>query len=233
MNLFAISDLHLSFGSDKPMDVFHGWENYTERLKANWNRLVKNEDTVVVAGDISWSISLQDAVKDFEFLNGLNGNKILLKGNHDYWWGTANKINEFLKELGFNSIKILHNNCYTDGKYAICGSRGWLYDGTGHQDKKVINRECGRLKASLEPAVKNGAEPILFLHYPPAYGEFVCEEIINVIKQYNIHNLYFGHIHGSGFNKALSRYEDIKMKLISCDCVDFTPVFITSCGSFK
>ncbi len=233
MNLFAISDLHLSFGSDKPMDVFHGWENYTERLKANWNRLVKNEDTVVVAGDISWSISLQDAVKDFEFLNGLNGNKILLKGNHDYWWGTANKINEFLKEYGFNSIKILHNNCYTDGKYAICGSRGWLYDGTGQQDKKVINRECGRLKASLEPAVKNGAEPILFLHYPPAYGEFVCEEIINVIKQYNIHNLYFGHIHGSGFNKALSQYEDIKMKLISCDCVDFTPVFITSCGSFK
>ena len=233
MNLFAISDLHLSFGSDKPMDVFHGWENYTERLKANWNRLVKNEDTVVVAGDISWSISLQDAVKDFDFLNGLNGNKILLKGNHDYWWGTANKINEFLKEHGFNSINILHNNCYTDGKYAICGSRGWLYDGTGEQDKKVINRECGRLKASLEPAVKNGAEPILFLHYPPAYGEFVCEEIINVIKQYNIHNLYFGHIHGSGFNKALSRYEDIKMKLISCDCVDFTPVFITSCGSFK
>ena len=233
MNLFAISDLHLSFGSDKPMDVFHGWENYTERLKANWNRLVKNEDTVVVAGDISWSISLQDAVKDFEFLNGLNGNKILLKGNHDYWWGTANKINEFLKEHGFNSIKILHNNCYTDGKYAICGSRGWLYDGTGEQDKKVINRECGRLKASLEPAVKNGSEPILFLHYPPAYGGFVCEEIINVIKQYNIHNLYFGHIHGSGFNKALSQYKDIKMKLISCDCVDFTPVFITSCGSFK
>ena len=169
LNLFAISDLHLSFGSDKPMDVFRGWENYTDRLKANWNRLVGENDTVVIAGDISWSISLEGAKADFEFINSLNGKKILLKGNHDYWWGTANKINEFLKENKFDSIKILHNNFYSDGKLAICGTRGWLYDGTGEQDKKVISRECGRLQTSIKGAIDNGTEPIVFLHYPPAY----------------------------------------------------------------
>ena len=233
MNLFAISDLHLSFGSDKPMDVFRGWENYTDRLKANWNRLVGENDTVVIAGDISWSISLEGAKADFEFINSLNGKKILLKGNHDYWWGTANKINEFLKENKFDSIKILHNNFYSDGKLAICGTRGWLYDGTGEQDKKVISRECGRLQTSIKGAIDNGTEPIVFLHYPPAYGEFVCQEIIDGIEKYNIDQIYFGHIHGSGYNKAIKEYNGLKMKLISCDCVGFTPVFVGSCGSFN
>lgn len=233
MNLFAISDLHLSFGTDKPMNVFYGWDNYTDRIKANWTRCVCAEDTVVIAGDVSWASSFEQALPDFKFINSLPGKKIILKGNHDFWWGTASKINEFLKENNLDTIKILHNNYYTDGNIAICGSRGWLYDGSGAQDKKVINRECGRIEASIKGAVDDGKQPLLFLHYPPAYGEFVCEEIIEIIKKYNINQIYYGHIHGVGKNKSLSQFGDIKMKLISADCVDFTPIFITPCGTFN
>lgn len=226
-NLFGISDLHLSFGNDKPMDIFHGWENYTERLYANWNRVVKPEDTVVIAGDISWSNSLEDAIDDFKFIHSLNGKKIILKGNHDFWWSTANKINTFLKENGFDDIKILHNNFYDNGKTAICGTRGWIYDGKGEFDKKVISRECGRLEKSISEAIKFDLKPTVFLHYPPAYGEFVCEEIINILEKYNIKSIFYGHIHGSGYNNSLKNYKDIKMQIISCDCIDFTPFFIS------
>lgn len=224
--LFAISDLHLSFSADKPMDVFRGWENYTERLKANWNRTVRPEDTVVIAGDTSWCMNIDDAFPDFDFIHSLNGKKIFLKGNHDFWWTTANKINTFFKENGFEDFSILYNNFYTNGKIALCGTRGWLYDGKGEFDKKVIMRECGRLERSLSSAVSEGLEPIVFLHYPPAYGEFVSEEIMEILKKYNIKSLYYGHIHGSGFNNSLKEFDGIKMQIISCDCIDFTPFYI-------
>ncbi len=233
MNLFTISDLHLSFGSNKPMNIFYGWENHTERIKSNWCRLVKDEDTVVIGGDISWATSLEEATADFAFINSLPGQKIILKGNHDYWWSTAKKINEFLEKNNFDTIKILHNNSYSDGKISICGTRGWLYDGTCQQDKKVINRECGRLETSIKHGLQSGGKCILFLHYPPAYGEFVCEEIIEIINRYKIKNVYCGHIHGNGFNKMIKHVDDINLRLVSCDCIDFTPIFISSCGIFK
>lgn len=226
MSLFAISDLHLSFAADKSMEIFRGWENYTYRLEANWKRLVKNEDTVVLAGDISWAMGLENAVADFEFIESLPGKKIVLKGNHDYWWNTMSKMEKFLEEKKFTSISFLHNNCVKAGEYAVCGSRGWLYDGTGEQDQKVIARECGRLEMSISAAEKTGLEPIVFLHYPPAYGEYTCDEIIEVLRRHNITMLYYGHIHGIGRNQAPSSFEEIKMRLISCDCVDFTPIFI-------
>ena len=225
-NLFCISDLHLSFGADKPMDVFHGWENYTDRIKANWNRVVKPDDTVVLIGDTSWSIGTENALPDFKFIHSLPGKKIFLKGNHDYWWTTANKIKGFFKENGFNEMEILHNNFHTNGKIALCGTRGWLYDGA-KANEKVVLRECGRLETSIKGAVENGLEPIVFLHYPPAYGEFVCEEIVDVLNKYNIKTLYYGHIHGSGYNHSLKNIGDISMKLVSCDCIDFTPHYIT------
>lgn len=233
MNLFTISDLHLSFSVNKPMDVFRGWQNHTEKIEANWKRLVKNDDTVVIGGDISWAISLEEATADFCFIDSLPGEKIILKGNHDYWWSTVKKINEFLQKNKFNTIKILHNNTYSDGNIAICGTRGWIYDSGATKDIKVISRECGRLEASIESAVKLGVKPIVFLHYPVAYGEFVCKEIFDILKKYDIRTVYYGHIHGQGFNKLISNLHGIEMKLVSCDCIDFTPTFITSCGKFE
>ncbi len=226
MSLYALSDLHLSFGADKSMEVFRGWEHYTERIEANWKRIVKENDTVVLAGDTSWGLDIKDSFKDFTFLQNLPGKKILLKGNHDYWWNTMSKMNAFLAENNFDSISFLHNNTVLVEKFAVCGTRGWLYDGTGQQDKKVILRECGRLKMSLEAAEKTGLKPIVFLHYPPVYGEYTCDEILNVLEEHNIDMLYYGHIHGAGENNAPSGYKNIKMRIISCDCVDFTPIFI-------
>ena len=233
MRLFSISDLHLSLSVNKSMDVFPGWENYVERIYENWQKIVDDGDTVVISGDVSWGISLEQSLDDFRFLNSLKGNKIIIKGNHDYWWSTAAKIKSFFEENGLNTLNILHNNCFCDGQYAICGTRGWVYDGTGEKDIKVINRECGRLARSLECAFKLNAKPIVFLHYPPVYGDYVCNEIIDVLKQYGINKVYYGHIHGSGAYKTLVEYEGISLKMLSADRVGFCPVFICECGKFE
>lgn len=221
MNIFGISDLHLSFGTNKPMDIFHGWDNHTERLFANWKRLVKEDDTVVLPGDLSWALKLEETKKDFEFLKTLPGKKILLKGNHDLWWSTAKKIHTFFEENEINDVEIIYNNCVTAGGYAIAGTRGWFYDNTG--SKKVLLREAGRLDTSITAAKETGLPILVFLHYPPVYGDYVCEEILEILKKHEIKKIYYGHIHGSGFNNAVSRYEDIELRLISCDCIDFTP----------
>ncbi len=224
LSIFGISDLHLSFSTDKPMDIFHGWDNHTQRLKANWNRLVDENDTVVLSGDLSWALKLQETEKDFEFLKALNGKKILLKGNHDLWWSTARKINTFFEEKEIDDCKILFNDCIIAENYAIAGTRGWFYDNSG--SKKVLLREAGRLETSLKYAVDTGLPPLVFLHYPPVYGEYVCREILDVLQKYSITDVYHGHIHGSGFNKAVKEFEGVSFHLISCDCIDFTPLKI-------
>lgn len=226
MSLYVLSDLHLSFGVDKPMDVFRGWENHTDKIKANWNRLINDDDTVVLAGDTSWALKLEEAKKDFEFLESLNGKKLILKGNHDFWWTTSKKIKEFFTENNFSSIELLFNNSYTVGNITVCGSRGWLYDGTGELDEKIIKRECGRLELSLKSVEDETKEKVVFLHYPPVYRDFVCEPIMEVLKAHNIKQIYYGHIHGSGKNHTVNEYDGVKMRLVSCDCVDFTPIFV-------
>ncbi len=226
MKLFAISDLHLPFGADKPMDIFGGWDNYTERLKDNWQKIVSADDTVVIAGDFSWTLKLEDSLPDFEFLNELNGRKILLKGNHDYWWSTKTKIDNFLKDNNFDTVKILYNNAYKVGDFAVCGSRGWVYDGTGEFDEKVILRECGRLETSIKQALELGGKIKVFLHYPFAYGDYVSNEIFEVLKKYDIKEVYFGHIHGIGRNNIISEFEGIKCRVTSCDLVNFVPQLI-------
>ena len=227
MRLFALSDLHLSLSDKgKSMEVFHGWENYTEKIEKNWKAIVSPEDTVVLAGDISWAVGIERAALDFDFINRLPGNKILIKGNHDFWWTTMARMNAFLSEKGFDSLHIIHNNCCIAGEYAICGTRGWLYDGSGEQDMKVIAREAGRLAASLAAAADTDLKPAVFLHYPPVYGGYVCEQIIEVLMSYNISRVWYGHIHGSGRYQTVSEYNGIKFRLISCDCVGFTPVLI-------
>lgn len=226
MALFAISDLHLSFGTDKPMNVFKGWENHTERLENAWRRVVGEDDTVVLGGDTSWALKTDDAAPDFKFIDRLPGKKILLKGNHDLWWPTVKKLREFFEKNDIKTVDILYNNSFSAGDYSICGSRGWLYDGSGEKDAKVIKRECGRIETSLTLGTKNGQIPILFLHYPPVYGDFVCEEIFSVIKRFGVKDVYYGHIHGTGLYNTVKEYDGVNFHLISCDCVDFTPVFV-------
>lgn len=228
MSLFAIADLHLSLGEDKPMDIFSGWDDYVNRLESNWKRLVTDNDTVVIAGDISWAMKLEETYEDFKFINDLPGKKIFLKGNHDYWWGTKSKIDSFLSEKELNNIAVLFNNTYTCDSFAVCGTRGWFLENDTEQDIKVLNREVGRLAMSIEAAIKTDKEPIVFLHYPPYYNGIECKEIIDVLLKYNIKKCYYGHIHGrSNFRFAFEgEYKGIDFRLISCDKVGFMPVLV-------
>lgn len=225
MSLYTIGDLHLSFDCDKQMDIFKGWEDYVERIKENWQATVKPDDTVVIVGDISWGMNLEQARADFEFIHKLNGTKILLKGNHDYWFVTKKKVDDFLAENGFDSIKMMHNNAYFYGKYAIVGTRGWINE-QGEQalaDQKILKREAGRLRASLEAA--NGIEPIAFMHYPPVYNTSECTEILQVLGEYGVKRCFYGHIHGSGHFYAIDgAYKQINYRLVACDYTQFRVV---------
>ena len=189
--IYTIADLHLSFGTDKPMDIFSGWTNYTERIRNNWQRLVEPNDTVVIAGDISWAMKLNEINKDFEYIQSLNGKKIILKGNHDYWWTTKSKMDKYISDSGFDSVSILHNNYYVVEDTAICGTRGWFYDAEKDEDMLILKREVGRLKMSVEPALKAGYKPVVFLHYPPIYNGMECTEIMNVLREYEIKKCFY------------------------------------------
>lgn len=226
MSLFAIADTHLSLGTDKPMDVFHGWSDYVPRLKENWERLVTPDDTVVVAGDISWAMKLEECYEDFSFLNSLPGQKIFLKGNHDYWWQTKKKIEDYLTANGFDTIRILFNNAFEVGDYAVCGTRGWYYDKEGEHDIKVINREIGRLRTSYSAALATGKQPIVFLHYPPVYGDIECEEIVNALLELGVKTCYYGHLHGERTHKnaVQGEYKGIDFHLIAGDYLRFVPL---------
>ena len=226
--IYAIADLHLSFGTNKPMDVFSGWDNYTERIRENWQRLVEPDDTVVIAGDISWAMKLNEINKDFEYIQSLNGKKIILKGNHDYWWTTKSKMDKYIKESGFDSISILHNNYYVVEDTAICGTRGWFYDAEKDEDMLILKREVGRLKMSIEPAVKAGYKPVVFLHYPPVYNGMECTEIMDVLREYEIEKCFYGHVHGGNAAKKafVGEKDGIHFRLVACDYVKFTPMSI-------
>ncbi|MEE0914235.1 MAG: metallophosphoesterase [Ruminococcus sp.] len=228
MSLFAIADLHLSLGEDKPMDIFAGWNDYVTRLEKSWRSIITDNDTVVIAGDISWAMKLEETYTDFKFIDDLPGKKILLKGNHDYWWGTKSKIDKFLEANSLNSISILFNNSYVCDEYAICGTRGWFLENDTPEDVKVLNREVGRLRASIDSAIKTDKEPVVFLHYPPVYAGTECSEIMNVLVEYNIKKCYYGHIHGQRNirNAFEGKYKGIDFRLISCDKVSFTPVLV-------
>ncbi len=228
MALFVIADLHLSLGVDKPMDVFKGWENYVDRLEENWRAVVGPEDTVVIAGDISWAMKLEDSLKDFSFIDSLPGQKIIMKGNHDYWWSTRSKIDSFFAQNGLGSLRVLHNCAYRVGDKALCGTRGWLYNSETEEDRKIVAREAGRLLASIAEAKKLGGELVAFLHYPPAYDTMECRELLDILVENGVRECYFGHIHGQyAARKALvGEYRGVHMRLISCDYVKFCPVLI-------
>ncbi len=229
MAIFAISDLHLSFGTDKPMNIFGAkWEGYTQRLFDNWKKKVKNEDIVIIPGDISWATYIEDAYEDFKFLNALNGTKILLKGNHDYWWTTINKMENFLKEKGFDTIKILNNTAFLYNNTAICGTRGWSCypENSQAEDKKIFDRERIRLVLSLEQArAQNPEKIIVAMHYPPLSDD--GNDFSDILKEYGVYRCIYGHLHGSSHQSAfIGEQGGVKFDLVSGDYINFDPLFL-------
>lgn len=226
MALYVLGDPHLSFRAHKPMDVFGGaWDGYVDKLRAGLS-ILREEDTIVLAGDISWGMSLEEAEEDFAFLNSFPGRKLILKGNHDYWWTTANKTYQFWAEHGFTTLNLLHNNCYEYGEYALCGTRGWFWeeDQNGH-NQKVFNRELLRLEASLKAA---GERPRLaFLHYPPLYQGYRCQEILDLLECYQVKACYYGHLHGGSHRLALEGiHGTVEYHLVAGDYLGFRPLKI-------
>ena len=225
MALYGIGDLHLSLGADKPMDIFGElWKDHQEKLREGFAALGP-EDVCVILGDLSWSMGLETAAQDFRFLDSLPGQKLILKGNHDYWWSTAAKIQRFFEAQGIKSVRILHNNCWLYGDLALCGTRGWFFEeetGKAH-DRKILSRELMRLEASLKAA--GDREQLCFLHYPPRYGDdYICREICALFRQYGVRECYYGHLHGKARYRAVEGERDgVEYRLLSADHLDFRP----------
>ena len=229
MALFVLGDTHLSLGGSKPMDVFGGaWVDYVDKLRAGF-QVVEETDTVVLCGDISWGMSLPEAKPDFQFLQELlPGRKILLKGNHDYWWETVSKMTRFFEAEGLENFEFLHNNClhtpcqcYRD--IALCGTRGWFLDvEKGPHNEKMLRREVMRLEASLKAA--GDREKICFLHYPPLYQGYHCQEITELLTRYQVQRCYYGHLHGRSTRAAFEGdYQGTAFSLVSADHLNFVP----------
>ena len=229
MALYAIGDLHLCLGASKPMDIFGGaWVGYMDKLREGMS-VIGPEDTTVLLGDLSWALDLQSAKADFAWINEIPGRKILLKGNHDYWWSTAAKFNKFCGENGFSDQYILNNNFYEYNSYAICGTRGWFYEEqrSGEHDEKVFKRELLRLEASLKAA--GDLRKIVFLHYPPKYKGYECPEIIELLKRYDVRQCFYGHLHGASHGLAMEgQWDGIEYRLVAADKLGFRPFMVIS-----
>lgn len=234
MAIFAIADLHLALGIDKPMDIFGGrWSNYMEKLKNNWESIVSSEDSVIIPGDISWATYIENAFEDFRYIEELPGKKIISKGNHDYWWTTASKLNKYLQENNFKTISFMHNNAFNIENMVICGTRGWKCPGEDDfkkDDEKIYKREVDRLELSIKSAEAFGdGRKLVFMHYPPVTAKSQKSGFIDVMKKYGISDCYYGHLHGEGIRGAIEgKYEGINLKLVSADYLDFTPLQIGS-----
>ena len=232
MSIYSIADLHLSTSVAKPMDIFgYRWQGYTEKIKKRWCALVGEDDTVVVPGDISWAMSLGDALSDFRFIDDLPGKKILGKGNHDFWWTTVTKMRSYLSENGIGSIDFLYNNAFLVEDYVICGSRGWYVEENTSDEvdyKKIVLREAARLEISLTEAARlseNGRFPILcYFHFPPVFNSFVCREIVDVLHAFGVKHCYFGHIHGNYTIPRTIDFEGISFTMIAADYLNFVPM---------
>ena len=228
MALYAIGDLHLSLGVSKPMDIFGGnWVGYMEKLEKGLS-VIGPEDTTVLCGDLSWALDISQATEDFRWINAIPGRKIILKGNHDYWWSTAAKFNKFCQENGFSNQFILNNNCFEYNGTAICGTRGWFFEEerSGQHDEKVFKRELLRLEASLKAA---GELPkTVFLHYPPRYKGYQCDEILALLEKYEVRRCFYGHLHGPSHKLAMEGlWDGIEFRLVSADFLDFQPFFVS------
>ena len=229
MALYAIGDLHLCLGAPKPMDVFGGaWVGYMDKLREGM-KVIGPEDTTVLLGDLSWALSLQEAEADFDWIDRIPGRKIILKGNHDYWWSTASKFYAFCREKGFSNQWILNNNHYEYGDFAICGTRGWFFEEerSGQHDEKVFRRELIRLETSLKSA---GDKPkLVFLHYPPRYRGYACTEILDLLGKYQVRQCFYGHLHGDSRKLACNgMWNGPEFRLVSADSLNFCPFKVIS-----
>ena len=229
MALYAIGDLHLCLGAPKPMDIFGGaWVGYMDKLREGLS-VIGPDDTTVLLGDLSWALDLESAAADFRWINEIPGRKIILKGNHDYWWSTAAKFYKFCEQNSISDQWILNNNHYVYGDYAICGTRGWFYEEerSGEHDEKVFKRELMRLEASLKSA--GNLHKIVFLHYPPKYKGYECQEIISLMKQYDVRRCFYGHLHGASHGLAMEgQWDGIEYHLVSADKLGFRPFLVIS-----
>ena len=240
MSLYTIADLHLSTRAttDKSMEVFgKSWANYLMRIENNWRHLINDTDTVVIPGDISWALSLDEAESDLKFLDSLPGKKILGKGNHDFWWCTMKKHKEFFDKHGIKSISFLFNNAHETEDYIIAGTRGWYNDEdatnipSGTDFEKLTNRETLRLELSLKDAIriKEGSpqkEIAVFMHFPPFWNGRASEGLIYTLKKYNIKKVYYGHIHGNYTVPPSFIYDSIEMSIVSADYLKFVPKIV-------
>lgn len=231
MNIYAISDLHLALSIDKPMDVFGDrWSNYMEKIKTNWNQTVSPEDWIIIPGDISWATYLEQAAEDFIYINSLPGIKIISKGNHDYWWTTLNKLNKFISDNNFSSIRFMHNNSFRLDGFTVCGTRGWNCPGDSgfsEEDRKIFNRELQRLDISLKSAADESESSTLIvaLHYPPFNSRGESSEFIEIMKKYSVKKCIYGHLHGESHKNAVVGMRDgIEFNLVSADYLSFKPL---------
>lgn len=238
MSLYSIADLHLSTLSDKPMDIFGPrWVSHADKIRKNWCAIVKPEDTVVIPGDISWGLSMKEALPDFVFIDTLPGHKIIGKGNHDFWWSTVSAMKRTLTENGIHSIDFLNNNAYETEDFILCGTRGWFMEEKQQKTQnetdfdKMIARETQRLTLSLQEGRKlqkdSQKEILVFLHFPPVYRSFLCEPLINVLKSFGIQRTFFGHIHADYTVERTLIHEGISFTIISADYLQFIPLLIT------
>ena len=239
MSIFVIADLHLdTVTNEKSMEVFgNRWQGYIEKIRKNWNAVVTDKDTVIVPGDISWALTTEESIPDLKWIDSLPGKKIIMKGNHDFWWTTLSKMKRLFEENGITTIELLYNNAIEVENYIVAGSRGWFVDKAVQPVKsvavdhsKIVNREVIRLKLSLEEAKKlsesTEKEIIAFLHFPPVWSDFECLEILELLEEYNISRCYFGHIHGCYSQGSVFKWKNIEFRMISADFIDFLPQII-------
>lgn len=232
MALYAISDLHLALSTEKPMDIFGtGWTNYMDRLDEQWRLSVSDSDTIIIPGDISWATYLENAVRDFEFIDSLPGKKIISKGNHDYWWTTMNKLEGFLTANGFSTVSFMHNNSFRVDNMIICGTRGWRIpgdDGFNAEDRKIYSRELQRLELSLKSAeLLPGDKLVVAMHFPIFNSKGVFSEFLDIMQRYGVNICIYGHLHGEGFANAFEGLrQGVEFKLVSADYLAFKPLCI-------
>lgn len=224
MALYAIGDLHLCLSAPKPMDIFGGaWVGYMDKLKEGMS-VITPEDTTILLGDLSWALDLPSSKADFAWINEIPGKKIILKGNHDYWWSTAAKFTKFCQENHFENMHLLNNNCFFYEDFAICGTRGWFFEEerSGQHDEKVFKRELMRLEASLKAA--GDKQKMVFLHYPPRYRGYECTEILDLLNKYDVRRCFYGHLHGGSHKLAMEGlWDNVEFRLVAADYIGFKP----------
>lgn len=222
MKVYAIGDLHLSLSTPKPMDIFGmQWKDHWEKIRCDWISKVGEEDIVLIPGDISWAMKFEDAKQDLEVICKLPGNKVLLKGNHDYWWSSLSKLEGFL----YNKTYVVQNNCVVCGDYVILGSRGWTFpnDRATAQDKAIYDREILRLKLSADNAIKhNDKVKIAMMHFPPFNEQHESSEVTDILARSGVSYAVYGHLHDAGLKFAFDgNIDGVEYSLVSCDYLDF------------